>query len=180
MNSRLKLKHKNVELVEYTLGDINRKFLNKYQKWIKTKKVNKYLEKKSSSKKDLTKFLNKMIISKNNILFKILFQQKHIGNLRLSFEKKNVGFGIMIGNKDFHNKKISTKAFYMILKLIFIKLNRKKIILKSVNQNLPAMRLYRKFLMKEKKLNNKFTEFYYTRKYYLKIRKYLNKIVNRN
>ena len=180
MNDRLKLKYKNVELIEYSLEDINRNFLNKYQKWIKTTTVNKYLEKKSSSKKDLIKFLNHMIKSKNNILFKILFQQKHIGNLRLSFDKLNVGFGIMIGNPDFHNKKISTKAFYMILKLIFIKLNKKKITLKSANQNLPAMKLYRKFMMKERKQNNKFTEFYCTRQYYLKIRKYLNKIVNKN
>ena len=56
----------------------------------------------------------------------------------------------------------------MILKLIFIKLNKKKITLKSANQNLPAMKLYRKFMMKERKQNNKFTEFYYTRQYYLK------------
>jgi len=121
-----------------------------------------------------------MIISESNILFKILFQKKHIGNLRLQFERANVGFGIMIGNTNFHNKKISTKAFYMILKLIFIKLNRKKIILKSVNRNLPAMKLYRKFLMKKKKINNKFTEFYCTKEYYLTIRNRLDKIVNRN
>ena len=52
-----------------------------------------------------------MIKSKNNILFKILFQQKHIGNLRLSFDKVNVGFGIMIGIQIFIIKKFLQKLF---------------------------------------------------------------------
>ena len=65
---------------------------------------------------------------------------------------------------------------YIILKYIFIKLNMNKIILNVVKENLPALKLYRKFLMKENK-KGKYIYFSMTKNFFLsKIYKKLKRI----
>ena len=58
-----------------------------------------------------------MIGSKKDFFFKIIYNKIHIGNLRLVISRyKTAGFGIMIGNYKFHNKKIGKICLYIILK----------------------------------------------------------------
>jgi len=175
----IKLKFRNISLIEYTYSDINSSLLNRYQIWMKSKKINKYLIKKKFDKKSLIKFLENLIKSKKNIFFKIVFKKKHIGNLRLILSKsKTAGFGIMIGNVQFHNKKVGKICLYIILKYIFSRLKYKKISLNVIKDNLPAIKLYRKFLMKERKIG-KFIYFSMTNKYFLEnINNKLIKLIN--
>ena len=175
----IKLKFKNISLIEYTISDINLTLLKRYQLWMKSSKINKFLIKKKSDKKTLKKFLEKMIESKKDFFFKIIYNKTHIGNLRLVISRyKTAGFGIMIGNYKFHNKKIGKICLYIILEFIFLKLKMNKIILDVAIENLPALKLYRKFLMKEKKIG-KYMYFSMTKYFFLtKIHKKLEKLIN--
>ena len=55
----IKLVGKKIELVEYSKNDINSKLLIRYAKWLKNKKINKYLKKKTYKKKILEILLKK-------------------------------------------------------------------------------------------------------------------------
>ena len=175
----IKLKFKNISLVEYTVADINLTLLKRYQLWMKSSKINKFLKKKKSDKESLKNFLKKMVKSKKDVFFKITFKKTHIGNLRLVLsDYKTAGFGIMIGNYKFHNKKIGKICLYIILKYIFLKLKMKKIILNVAIKNLPALKLYKKFLMKENK-KGKYIYFSMTKKkFFTKIHKKLGKLID--
>jgi len=175
----IKLNYKNISLIEYTASDINSTLLKRYQLWMKSSKINKFLIKKESDKKSLKNFLEKMIESKKDIFFKIIFKKTHIGNLRLVIsDYKTAGFGIMIGNYKFHNKKIGKICLYIILKYIFSKLKMNKIVLDVAIENLPALKLYKKFLMKENK-KGKYIYFSMTKKnFFTKIHKKLGKLIN--
>ena len=175
----IKLKYKNISLIEYTASDINSTLLKRYQLWMKSSKINKFLIKKESDKKSLKNFLEKMMESKKDIFFKIIFKKTHIGNLRLVIsDYKTAGFGIMIGNYKFHNKKIGKICLYIILKYIFSKLKMNKIVLNVAIENLPALKLYKKFLMKENK-KGKYIYFSMTRNFFFtKINKKLEKLIN--
>ena len=175
----IKLKFKNISLIEYAVSDINLNLLKRYQLWMKSSKINKFLIKKESDKKSLKNFLEKMMELKKDIFFKIIFKKTHIGNLRLVISNyKTAGFGIMIGNYKFHNKKIGKICLYIILKYIFLKFKMNKIILDVAIENLPALKLYRKFLMKEKKIG-KYMYFSMTKYFFFtKIHKKLEKLIN--
>ena len=83
----------------------------------------------------------------------------------------------MIGDSKYHNKNIGKICLYLILRFIFIKLKVKNIKLNVVKNNLPALKLYRKFLMREKK-RGKFIYFSMTRQFFnKKINKNLTKLV---
>ena len=175
----IKLKFKNISLIEYTVTDINLTLLKKYQLWMKSSKINKFLKKKKSDKKSLKNFLKKMVKSKKDVFFKITFKKTHIGNLRLILsDYKTAGFGIMIGNYKFHNKKIGKICLYIILKYCFSKLKMNKIMLNVDIKNLPALKLYQKFLMKENK-KGKYMYFSMTRYFFFtKINNKLKKLIN--
>ena len=73
----IKFKYKNVSLIEYTASDINSTLLKRYQLWMKSSKINKFLIKKESDKKSLKNFIEKMIKSKKDVFFKIIFDEKN-------------------------------------------------------------------------------------------------------
>ena len=109
-------------------------------------------------------------------------KKTHIGNLRLTIsDYKAAGFGIMIGNYKFHNRNISKICLYIILKYIFSKLNMNKILLDVIAKNLPAVKLYKKFLMKENK-NFRETHIFFNDKaklfFFTKINKKLEKLIS--
>ena len=80
------MKFKNINtntfsLENFKISDVN---LN-YLKWLKNKKVNKFITKSNfNNLKDLKKFIKENYLKKNSFFLKILNKQKsHIGNIRI-------------------------------------------------------------------------------------------------
>ena len=169
----VKLRERNLKLIEYSKKDLNNNLLiERYSKWLKNKIVTEHLVKTDYRKKILKEFLYKMILSKNDLFFKIIFNKKHIGNLRIgniNFNKKTCGFGIMIGDQNFHNKKIATRSLKLIMKYIFKDLKLRLIKFDCYIENIYAMKLYEKLnFKKQKHQNNKLVFFKMTSANYFK------------
>ena len=113
-----------------------------------------------------------MILSDNDLFFKIVCNKKHIGNLRIAninFKRKTCGFGIMIGDHNFHNKKIATRSLILIMNFIFNNLNIRLLKFVCIRKNLNAMKLYERLkFKKERHKNIKFVYFKMTLNNYLK------------
>ena len=169
----IKLVGKKIELVEYSKNDINSKLLIRYAKWLKNKKINKYLKKKTYKKKNLEDFIKKMINSKNDLFFKIVIKNNniHIGNVRLSeinFKSKKSNFGIMLGDLRYHNKGYAKETLVIVMKFLFEKLMMKKLEFKCVKKNTSAMNLYRGLGFRQKINSSYECIFYKTHSDYFK------------
>ena len=98
------MKFKNINtntfsLENFKISDVN---LN-YLKWLKNKKVNKFITKSNfNNLKDLKKFIKENYLKKF-LFLKILNKQKsHIGNIRIydiNLKNSSVYFGILIGDQ---------------------------------------------------------------------------------
>lgn len=120
-----------------------------YCRWLNDPEVNKYLETRQATIKDLKKY----IIEKNqnkNCLFLGIFDKennKHIGNLKLepiSFSKKKAIFSILIGDKEYWSKGYGTEATKLIIDYAFNSLNLDTIILGVIPENKVAIKVYEK------------------------------------
>lgn len=124
-------KYKLVKLRKFTLKDINQKYL----KWVNDKHLIKFTSIKSNQKlEDLRKYVDANIKNHSSHLFKILYKNIHVGNIRISKLIGNYAtIGILIGEKKYSNKGIGTIAINKILnyakrkkfKKIYIFLNKK-------------------------------------------------------
>lgn len=124
-------KDKFVKLSKFTLKDINQKYL----KWVNDKSLIKFTSiKKKYNFEDLKKYVEDNTNNQNSHLFKVLYKNIHIGNIRISKLIYNYAtIGILIGEKNYSNKGIATIAIKKILnyakrkkfKKIYIFLNKK-------------------------------------------------------
>ena len=148
----------NLKLIKYSLKDLNNNLLiERYSKWFKNKKITEYLVKKDHRKKILKEFILRMILSDNDFFFKIVCNKKHIGNLRIAninFKRKTCGFGIVIGDPIFHNKKIATRSLILVLNFIFNNLNIRLLKFDCNIKNLKGMKLYKRLKFKKERHKN--------------------------
>ena len=113
-----------------------------------------------------------MIESENDIFFKIIVNNKHIGNLRLldiDKNKKTLSFGIMIGNEKFHNKGIATSCLKLIMKYVFKRIKFNKLKFGCLIKNKYAIKLYVNLKFKKYKSEKiNFIAFVMSKKNYFK------------
>ena len=112
--------------VNIYLEELNYRNVNKnYQKWLKNKSINKYLEvrfKKNINTKYVREFIKNSKLNKNIILFGIFTKLNvHIGNLKLELNRdhKRSDLGILIGEKKYFGKGFGTEAIKLATKFIF-------------------------------------------------------------
>ena len=92
----------------------------KYLKWLKDKEVTKYTSIKSDQKfSQIYNYIKQHQNSKFQKIYRIFYLNKHIGNIRIShIDKKEVSFGILIGEKNYQAKKIRSKFLNLLLKIL--------------------------------------------------------------
>ena len=155
------MKFKNINtntfsLENFKISDVN---LN-YLKWLKNKKVNKFITKSNfNNLKDLKKFIKENYLKKNSFFLKILNKQKsHIGNIRIydiNLKNSSVYFGILIGDQKSWNKGLTQEIVHQIGKYLYKNFGIVKIFLGVDKKNAGALNAYKKsgFIFINKKKN---------------------------
>ena len=154
------LKSKRVKFDLFTKNKVNKD----YKKWMNDKSITKYILKKHHVTIKQLKSFVESVDNSENYFFRIIEikSNKHIGNVRvgpLNFKDKSSGFGIMIGNKKFHNKGYAKEVLDLSVDFLFYFLRFKKIKFDCFIDNTPAMKVYENLGFKKKVKNNKMVSF---------------------
>lgn len=109
----------------------NNKVTKKWVKWLNDKEVTKYSKNRfmRHTVSSQENYLKKKLRSKNIFLFKILFNNLHIGVIEIGKinGKRSCHISYMIGEKSYWNKGIGSKVIKNIKKIIFNNLKIKRI-----------------------------------------------------
>ena len=155
------LKSKRLRFVKFTKDKVNKTYKN----WMNDNEITEFILKSNINKiSSLKNFVESMQNSKN-FFFQIIDQKsnKYIGNVRigpLSFKEKSSGYGLMIGDKNFHNKGYGKEVTSFATNFLFVFLNFRKIEFDCYIANIPAMKLYESLDFKKKYKSKKMTTFY--------------------
>ena len=155
------LKSKRLRFEIFTIDKVN----HTYKKWMNDSEITKFIIKSNiNSIKSLKIFVDSLNNSKN-FFFRVIDikSKKHIGNVRigpLNFKTQCSGYGILIGNKKFHNKGYGKEITNLSLDFLFKFLRFKRIKFDCYTNNFAAINLYQSLGFKEKFKNNKFTTFH--------------------
>jgi len=139
-NSTLVFEGKRIYLRELKEEDASQEYCN----WLNDPIVNKYLETRSSSIKELKEYIKEKRGNKNCLFWGIFLKNtdKHIGNIKLepiNWEKKEAIMGILIGDKNFWRKGICTEVKKLLIKNAFDRLNIEKISVGVINDNIASI-----------------------------------------
>jgi len=148
MISRIKTK---IKLRELSLSDVN----ETYQEWMNDSEIFKFSKQsnKIHSLKEIKEFVLGKKKSKSEFLYKILIYEnkknKHVGNIKLgpiNFENKTADISYFIGEKNYWDRGITTKAIKEIINLAKKKFKLKKLQAGHWEKNIAS----RKVLLKNK------------------------------
>lgn len=156
-----------VTLKTFHISNITKKYL----KWLKNKEITKYTSIKSNQKfYQIYNYIKQHQNNKLQKIYRIFYFNKHIGNIRISYiDKSEVSFGILIGEKKYHSKKIGSKAFKLLTEIL-----RKK----NVNSIIAHVSKKNKIGISFFKKNNFFNS--NSKKYLLKIKRHTYFIFKKN
>ncbi len=120
-----------------------------YCNWLNDPVVNKYLETRSASIRELEGYVAGKLMDKKSLLFGIFnkLDNKHIGNIKLEpidFERFCATMGIIIGDKHYWGRGLATEATRVLVDYAFNELGLKEINLGVISENKPAIRVYEK------------------------------------
>ena len=147
MSKQICLRGNRIYLRKFKKSDIN----NTYISWLKDPVVTQFMHAASKliSKKNLLQYYDNFKNNKNDFLFAVIINKnkKHIGNVRLGpveWAHRRTEFGIMIGDKKNWGQGYASEAVKLILNYAFTDLKLNKINIGVVEENKPAIHLYRK------------------------------------
>ena len=128
----------------------------RYLSWMCDAQITQNLVKPSNelTTKDLYEYVNSLRESDNNYIFAIreIKNGMHLGNLRIGpidWSKKDSKFGIMIGDASFHGKGIGTEALELTVDFGFNFLDLKTFTLEVTDNNIAAIKVYKKIGMRK-------------------------------
>ena len=127
----------------------------KYIKWLKDEETIKYTSiNPNLSKNEIVKYIKQHQNNKFQKIFRIFYLKKHIGNIRINFlDNDEVTVGIIIGEKNFYNLGIGTKALKKLAE--YLKIEKVKSIIAYVSKkNLKSIFFFKKngfYLVNKKK-----------------------------
>ena len=120
-----------------------------YAKWLNNKEINKYLECRFyiHTIESVKEFVSSILKSDKDYMFVILYNNKHIGNIKLGsintfYSRADIGY--MIGNSKYFGKGIATKCVQMVTKFGFEKLNLHRIYAGCFEENIGSKRVLEK------------------------------------
>ena len=146
------IKSKRIYLKKFKSSDVTRQ----YKKWMEDPAISQFLiYKKSANISDLKKYVENLD-NINYFFFKIvdIKSNKHIGNVKLgplNYKTKSANFGILIGDKNFHNMGIGSETTQLVTDFLFNFLNFKKIEFVCFSKNIQAIKMYEKLKFMKKK-----------------------------
>jgi ribosomal-protein-alanine N-acetyltransferase len=151
---------KNIILKRLTSNNISKDYLN----WLNDWDIIKFTEQrfKKTTIKDIKKYINDVNKSKNNFIYSINVIEKnkikHIGNIKIGsidFYHKRGEISYIIGNKNYWNKGIGSRAIAKVIIIARKKFKIKKIIAGVYSINRPSIAVLKKNkFKKEAKLNS--------------------------
>ncbi|MFZ2189580.1 MAG: GNAT family protein [Candidatus Magasanikiibacteriota bacterium] len=119
-----------------------------YVRWFSDKEVRIHFNYNvwDVSEKEEKKFIRKSLKNKNQILFAIIYNGKHIGGSGLDFDwkSKRASWGIIIGEKDEWGKGIAGEVIKLLLEYGFKKWKLNRIDLEVEMLNKRALKAYKK------------------------------------
>ena len=120
---------------------------HEYVQWMNDYEVVKYTEQKftAHSFEDVCEFVRQKYESKNDFLFGIYFNKKHIGNVKLgpiNFNHKVADISMIIGDKDMWGKGIATKVTKKIISFGFEVIGLEKITLTCNSLNRASLKMF--------------------------------------
>lgn len=120
-----------------------------YAGWLNDPEVNKYLETRSTTTRELREYIREKQASNNAVLFGIFSNEngKHIGNVKLEpidRKQKKATLGLLIGDKEYWGKGIGTEATELATRYAFDVLGMQEVNLGVIATNAAAIRVYEK------------------------------------
>ena len=135
----------------FRLESFSEKYITEeYVNWLKDEEIIKVIisANPNITIEDVRDYCHKMMESKENYFFAIVTNEnKHIGNLRLGpidFNARICRYGMMIGDKSYHNRGIGSEVVKLALDFCFEKIGMHKVFLDVLDHNKPAIRIYEK------------------------------------
>jgi len=131
-----------------------------YCAWLNDPVVNKFLETRKTTIRDLKKYIQKQIEDPNSFFVGIFDKKidRHIGNIKLEpidWKRKKAVFGILIGDKNYWGKGIGTEATKLIVNYAFNQMGLQEIELGVIAENLAAIRAYEKVGFETERIEKK-------------------------
>ena len=138
-----------IQTDNYTLKKMRLEYVNNYyMSWFKNSEVKKYIGFNPKNLSELKQDVKAKIKDKNSLFLGVFTNSKrHIGNILIhNINKKNhtAHLGILIGNKNYRNKKVGSETLKYLITWLNKYLNIKKIYLGVSKNNEQAIRLYLK------------------------------------
>ena len=133
-----------------TLRCISLKDVTKeYVAWLNDKKINRYMECRfqTHTLDSIKSFVVGCLKSPNNYLFAIIYNDKHIGNIKLGsidsfYQKADVGY--FIGETKYFGKGIATKSLRLVTKFAFDNLHLHRLWGGAFADNVGSQRVFLK------------------------------------
>ena len=144
-NENIVINRKNIYLRELKEEDASQEYCN----WLNDPIVNKFLETRSTSIKELKEYIKEKKENENCIFLGIFIKDidKHIGNVKLEpidWNNKKATLGILLGDKNYWGKGICTIVMKLVTEYAFEKLGLEKIDLGVLTENKAAIICYLK------------------------------------
>lgn len=122
---------------------------SRYANWINDPIVNKFLETRSATIRDLKDYIQEKNHDEKALLLGIFLKNngEHIGNVKLEpidLKHKTAQLGLLIGDKNYWGKGFGTEVTKTVVKWAFEKLNLKKVELGVIANNISAINVYKK------------------------------------
>jgi RimJ/RimL family protein N-acetyltransferase len=140
-------------LLKFKISDITETYIS----WLRDKSIIKFTKIKNTKIEDIIQYVQENICNKNVIFLKILFNNVHIGNIRIQKIKKNrATVAILIGDKRFHNKGIGKIVIAKAIQIVKKDKKIKTLVAYIHKLNYPSASIFRQngFIKVHKKETN--------------------------
>jgi RimJ/RimL family protein N-acetyltransferase len=140
-------------LLKFKISDITETYIS----WLRDKSIIKFTKIKNTKIEDIIQYVQENICNNNVIFLKILFNNVHIGNIRIQKIKKNKAtVAIIIGNKRFHNRGIGKIVIAKAIQIVKKDKKIKTLVAYIHRLNYPSASIFRQngFIKKYKKKTN--------------------------
>lgn len=133
----------NLHLRCIRLSDVTQRYVT----WLNDKQINQYMECRfqTHTLDSIKSFVESMLNSSNNYLFAMIYNDKHIGNIKLGsidsfYQKADVGY--FIGETKYFGKGITTKALKLVTKFAFENLHLHRLWGGAFEDNFASQRVF--------------------------------------
>lgn len=138
-----------IQTENYILKKMNLRYVNKsYLSWFNNSEIINYIGFNPKNLNELKQDVETRIKDKNSLFLAILTKsKKHIGNIlihKINKKKRSAFLGILVGNKNYRNKKVGSETLKYLTVWLNKYLNIKLIYLGVSENNKRAIKLYSK------------------------------------